>query len=86
MRGVVTIFGDSLKVNCSGWDTFYLILIFAPFVLAPFLIVLFVAMSKKKQQPSDQQQSELQNTENQQQINPQNEAENEKKDDDWDFL
>jgi len=70
MRGVVTVFGDSLKVNWSGWDTFYLILIFAPFVLAPFLIVLFVAMSKKKQQPSDQQQSD-----------PQNEAENEKKDD-----
>lgn len=48
MRGVVTIFGDSLKVNWSGWDTFYLILIFAPFVFAPIIIAVFVIMSKKK--------------------------------------
>lgn len=48
MNSIITVFGDSLNVHWSGWDTFYLILIFAPIVFAPIVLAVFVIMSKKK--------------------------------------
>ena len=75
------------------WTSIHPVLLLFMFAYTALVLVgAYVKGSKNDQQQSDpqenenQQQSELQNAENQQPSDPQNKWENEKKDDDWDFL
>ncbi len=64
------------------WTNIHPVLLLFMFAYTALVLVgAYVKGSKTNQQQSDPQENE-----NQQQINPQNEAENEKKDDSWDFL